>query len=46
MLNNKSIHLGCFDNLEDAKKARRLKAIEFVGNFMNKKIINNYLKII
>ena len=33
--NYKKIHLGCFDNLEDAKNARRIKANELYGIYRN-----------
>ena len=32
-LNNKQIHIGLFDNLDDAKLARQLKAAELFGEF-------------
>ncbi len=34
--NGKFLHLGCFDNLEDAKNARQKKAREIFGEFINK----------
>jgi hypothetical protein len=36
MINRKHYHLGYFDDLEDAKKARQKKARELFGEFMNK----------
>ena len=33
--NNKEINLGSFKNIEDAKIARQLKAIELYGEFIN-----------
>ncbi len=36
MYNGKKLHLGYFDNLEDAKKARQTKAKEFFGEYINK----------
>ena len=39
-LNGKDIHLGCFDNIEDAIKARRRKAHELFGEFINNCEVN------
>lgn len=33
--NGKSIHIGLFDNLQDAKRARELKALELFGNYID-----------
>jgi hypothetical protein len=35
-INRKEYHLGYFDNIEDAKKARQEKAKELFGEFINK----------
>ena len=35
MINNKSIHLGYFDDINDAKLARQKKAVELFGEFLN-----------
>jgi hypothetical protein len=35
-INNKEIHLGSFDNLEDASKARKEAEIKYFGEFRNK----------
>ncbi len=34
--NGKKYHLGCFENIEDAVKARQTKAKELFGEFINK----------
>jgi hypothetical protein len=36
MLNNKHIHLGCFDNLEEASQARKEAEKKYFGEFRNK----------
>ena len=36
IFNSKKLHLGFFDNLEDAKQARKNKAIELFGDYINK----------
>lgn len=36
MINGKKVHIGCFDNIEDAIKARQEKAKEIFGDFLNK----------
>ena len=35
-LNNKRYHIGYFDNIEDAKKARQTKAKQVFGEYINK----------
>jgi len=35
MINNKNIHLGYFDNLDDAKNARQINASELFKEFLN-----------
>ena len=35
-LNDKRYHIGYFDNIEDAKQARQIKAKEFFGEYIYK----------
>jgi hypothetical protein len=41
-LNRKSIHLGYFDDIDDAQQARKQKAIRLFGCYINKVEIHNH----